>query len=305
MKHSRNFFHTLWLLLLMPLFLTSCGDDDEDPYTDGSSKTEKKANANANPSSRKEYLRLEFPHIKDDGNNLVVIHTTQEYGVNYAVEWDCDKKSQRWSCYQIYAGNSVRKTSRYTSTTNPYPQDPDIPAALRFENDPFWGSGFDHGHICPSADRLCSVEANYQTFFLSNMQPQFNSFNSGLWAKMEDQVRTWNETRDSNYDTLYVCKGGTIDNADQVLMTTGKGLLVPRFFFMAILCKNSQGYKALAFWAEHVNRTSNANDNLYYYTISIDELEERTGIDFFCNLPDDKEKEVERAVYPAAWGLKP
>ena len=291
-----------WLLLALPLLFVACSSDD-DPYTGPSQREDKVANVNANPASRKEYLRLEFPRIKDDGNNLVVVHTTAEYGVNYSVEWDCDKKSQRWSCYQMYASNSVAHTSRYYSDTNQYPADPDIPSVLYFTSDPFWGSGFDHGHICPSADRLCSAEANYQTFFLSNMQPQFNKFNAGLWAKMEGQVRTWN--RAQFRDTLYVCKGGTIDRADQLLMTTAKGLLVPRYFFMAILCKNSQGYKALAFWVEHENRSDNANNNLYPYTISIDQLEELTGIDFFCNLPDDKEKEVESAVFPQAWGLKP
>ncbi len=292
-----------WLLLALPLLFVACSSDDDDPYTGPSQREDKVANVNANPASRKEYLRLEFPRIKDDGNNLVVVHTTADYGVNYSVEWDCDKKSQRWSCYQMYAGNSVAHTSRYYSDTNQYPADPDIPSVLYFTSDPFWGSGFDHGHICPSADRLCSAEANYQTFFLSNMQPQFNKFNAGLWAKMEGQVRTWN--RVPFRDTLYVCKGGTIDRADQLLMTTAKGLLVPRYFFMAILCKNSQGYKALAFWVEHENRSDNANNNLYPYTISIDQLEELTGIDFFCNLPDDKEKEVESAVFPQAWGLKP
>lgn len=295
-------FNPKWLLFALPLLIVGCSSDDDDIYDGPSRKDEKTANVNANPSSRKELSRLEFPRIKDDGNNLVVVHTTAEYGVNYSLEWDCDKKSQRWSCYQMYSSNSVANTKRYYSDTNQYPWDPDIPSVLTFQTDPFWGSGFDHGHICPSADRLCSAEANYQTFYLSNMQPQFNKFNAGLWAKMEGQIRTWN--RNQFRDTLYVCKGGTIDDPSQILMTTNKGLLVPRYFFMAILCKNSQGYKALAFWVEHENRNDNANNNLFNYVISIDKLETLTDIDFFCNLPDDKEKEVEASTYPAAWGLK-
>ena len=303
----KTYIKWIWLLIV-PFLLAACSDDDEQS-TDWTKKDQGKVvNANANPSSRKEYLRLEFPRIKDDGNNLVVVHTTLDYGVNYSVEWDCNKKSQRWSCYQMYDANSVANTSRYYSDTNQYPQDPDIPAVLRFASDPFWGSGFDHGHICPSADRLCSAEANYQTFFLSNMQPQYNKFNAGLWAKMEAQVRKWNVqvlNKKKFRDTLYVCKGGTIDNPEQIMMTTSKGLLVPRYFYMALLCKNSEGYKALAFWVEHENRNDNADNNLFPYVISIDELEDRTGIDFFCNLPDDQEKEVEKVTYPAAWGLKP
>ena len=61
---------------------------------------------------------------------------------------------------------------------------------------------------------------------------------------------------------------------------------------MALLRKSSTGYKALAFWAEHLNE-DHSNDNLSDYIINIRELERRTGIDFFCNLPDDIENEVE------------
>ena len=69
---------------------------------------------------------------------------------------------------------------------------------------------------------------------------------------------------------------------------------------MAILYKNSEGYKALAFWAlnENVDRSK---DDLKKYVISIDKLEELTGIDFFCNLPDDVENKVEAATYTQSW----
>ena len=44
-------------------------------------------------------------------------------------------------------------------------------------------------------------------------------------------------------------------------------------------------------------------NELKKYAISIDELERRTGIDFFCNLPDDIENVVEANAVPAAWGF--
>ena len=53
-------------------------------------------------------------------------------------------------------------------------------------------------------------------------------------------------------------------------------------------------------------RTQIQNDyskNYGDYAISIDELEERTGIDFFCNLPDDIENVVEANATPKAWGF--
>lgn len=301
-NHMTKNFKWAMLTLLTALTLTACGGDDDDDNK-GGCETPKVKNVNANIPTKKEYSRLEFPKLKG-GTSTVVIHYDPEnrFGLNYSVEWDTSKKSQRWSCFQMHNGNSGSGGSRYYGNPQ-YPTDPDLPTSAGWtdDNDPYRGSGYDHGHIVASADRLCSNEMNYQTFYLTNMQPQKNLFNAGLWAKMENQVRNWNKA--SFRDTLYVCKGGTIDKPDQILQTTGRGLLVPKYFFMAVLCKNSQGYKAMAFWVEHINADL-SNENLKDYFISVDQLEELTGIDFFCNLPDDIETKVEGQNMPNAWGFK-
>ena len=292
----------LLTVLLCTLALCGCSSDSDDDDNTPGDRSSSSRNVNANPAIQPEYTRLEMPHVKNDNNNLVVVHKTAEYGVNYIVEWDCQKKSQRWSCYTLDRSNSPKNVSRYYSDSNQYPKDPNIPSTYTFASDPYYRSGYDHGHICPSYDRLNSKEANYQTFYLSNMQPQRNKFNAGLWLKMENMVSsTWNTN--AFRDTLYVCKGGTIDQPSQILGTMKNGLIVPRYFFMAILCKNSQGYKALGFWVEHLNE-DRSGDNIINYVVSIDELEQKTGIDFFCNLPDDVEETTEKVVYPVAWSLR-
>lgn len=283
-------------------------------------------NNNANVvTTQKEVSRLEFPRLTQGGNNIVVIHKTKDKydpdGVNYSLEWDCDKKSHRWVCYQMhkYAGSNVKRSDAWA-------EDPDIPSYARFSNTSsmYSGSGFTRGHICPSADRLYSYTANAQTFYYSNMQPQFYNFNGGnnydgVWVRMENQLRTW--VAASGFDTIYVCKGGTIRD-DQILSRVKPnvegGLIVPKFFFMALLAKTPQGYKALGFWAQHNNMPGNdfwvtefnkpaSQITLSDFVISIHELESLTGIDFFCNLPDDIESRVENLNVEnvkRAWGLK-
>ena len=76
-----------------------------------------------------------------------------------------------------------------------------------------------------------------------------------------------------------------------------------RYFFMACLMKNSMGYRALGFWAEQQSNEWHDDEPLSDYVVTIDELEKLTGIDFFCNLPDNIEKEVESKVALKAWGL--
>ena len=298
-------------LLLAACLVVSCSDDDEA----GSGSVELNVNRNVT-STEPALARLEFPKVKG-GSNIVIIHTTSDqFGINYSVEWDYQKKSQRWSCYQMFASNRKQEVKRYYPNTSKgetqYPFDPDLPAGYYFGYDPFRGSSYDHGHICPSADRLYSSEANIQTFYLTNMQPQRKAFNSGLWQKMEEKTRSWISTGSKKEDTLYVCKGGTIDAVsteggvkDPILTTTKSGLIIPKYFFMALLRKSKTGYKALAFWAEHLNE-DHSNDPLGNYVINIRELERRTGIDFFCNLPDNTEEEVETTTTENIkwlWGL--
>ena len=302
-QHLRLFLYAT----LTALALTACGSDDDDvkPSTPSS---QKQPNLNANDNSlQPELSRLEFPHVKG-GKSIVVIHKTNDSydpdGISYSLEWDCQKKSQRWSCFQMHTAGTT------TGRTNAWAEDPDIPSSARFSdtNAMYKGSGFTRGHICASADRLYSAAANMQTFYYSNMQPQLYNFNAGdnytgVWVHMEDQVRSWV----SKCDTLYVVKGGTIDREDQILMrikpNVEGGLIVPKYFFMALLAKSGNTFKALGFWAQH-NDVVLPSIDLKDYVVSIDELEELTGIDFFCNLPDPVEKTLEglsRESICSAW----
>ena len=312
----------LFFLLTASLTLASCGDDGEDiiiSHGSGSS-SEAAVNSNKNTSGPAEaQYCLEFPKLKG-GSSIVIVHksilnkNTRNEGVNYSVEWDCNINAQRWSCYQLYSSinyHSSYNVSRYYADNDgslsaqcQYPNDSDLPAEYRFATDPFKYSGYDHGHICPSADRLRATECNYQTFYITNMQPQYNKFNAGLWEKMEEDVRNWA----NQSDTLYVCKGGTIDNEENIIKYLGSGtnkIPVPKYFFMAVLCKNSQGYKALGFWVEQKNEDRSA-DKLGDYVVNIYDLQQLTGIDFFCNLPDNIENQVETLPVDnvkRAWGM--
>lgn len=257
------------------------------------------ANINANsPTIDPAVNRLEFPHIKESGTQVLVNRTGET--VNYCVEWDTEKMSQRYSCYQMDAQLGAKRTSRYYPSGGElqYPFDDRI--ATYFNHvDPFYSTGYDHGHICPSADRLYSAAANKQTFLLTNMQPQVNGFNAGVWENMEEQIRQWNVA--GFRQKLYICKGGTIENTDDVpnayetMARTGGELIIPHYYYMAVLCLTPNGgYKAMGFWIEH-KVSSDKGVALTKYMVNIDTLEDFTGIDFFCNLPDNLEEQVESA----------
>ncbi len=282
----------LWAFVLGLPLLCACSSDEDEGGTHHTTSS-----------------MLELPRPHAGGNNLTVTHRTDKYGVNFTVEWDCDKRAQRWTAYKLHAGNSVTNWNRNywdlpeNGGRDPFQADPALPAAVRTEDRDYNGTGYNRGHICPSADRLNSKEANEQTFYMSNIQPQRRGFNGGVWLNMENRLRKWNEN--SFRDTLYIVKGGTIDSPENIIThigPSGRKFPVPKYFFMAILCKNRSasqgGYKAMAFWAEH---KENYDEDLKKYVISIDELERRTGIDFFYQLPDAIEAQVESNLVTAAW----
>ena len=290
----------LALIMAAPAVFWSCSsddDDEKDPLT---------VNTNANKTGEHpEAGRLEIPKLKGGVANMLLVKRLSSGQVNYCIEWSLAKKAQRWSAFRWDRTNS----GGYVKREDVFTEDYDIPEVYRTTSSHYSGSGYTRGHILASADRWNSLEANRQTFLYSNMQPQLYSFNGGIWATLEMKVRSWNN--DAFRDTLYVVKGGTIDNDGQILEYARKGtalqLLVPKYFYMAILCKNkstvNSGYKAIGFWMEHRSFYDDEK-NVAPYIVSIDQLEGLTGIDFFCNLPDHIENEVEKAVMRNAWGFQ-
>ena len=233
---------------------------------------------------------LEYPHLAADSTmNKLVIKSTEKFGITYSLEWSYADIANRWTCYELHAGNKFKGDS--VVRQDDFREDPELDPSYRSTLNDYRKSGFSRGHLCPSADRFCSNEQNSQTFFLSNMQPQWQNHNGGLWSNLEDLVRDWAD----ECDTLYVVKAATI-RSDQVYDEKCNGRLpVPKYFYMAILSydRANNKYKAIGLWTVHSN-VSDKNKNYGDYAISIDKLEELTGIDFFCNLPDSIEEEVEK-----------
>lgn len=299
MKHTTFLRVLLLVIIATPVLFWGCSsdDDEKDPLT---------INLNANKTAEHpEAGRLEMPKLKEGVVNMLLVKRLSSGSINFCIEWDISKKAQRWTAFRWDNTNS----SGYVKREDNFIEDFDIPEMYRTTSSHYSGSGYTRGHICASADRWNSLEANRQTFLYSNMQPQLYSFNGGIWANLESKVRSWNEA--SFRDTLYVVKGGTIDRSSDIREYVRKGsplqLLVPKYFFMAILCKNSSttndGYKAIGFYLEHRSFYEDEK-NLSPYIVSIDQLETLTDIDFFCNLPDHIERQVESQVVKTAWGFQ-
>ena len=276
-------------------------------------QTEERPNDNVNANTGYDNVSVtgyEIPHLNDQ--NVYADHYVTMDGVqilNYALEWDNTKRHANWVAFTFDTTTSADNVKR----TDAWSVDPKLPAEMQVQESDHKNDGFDKGHLCASEDRVYLKEANEQTFYYSNMSPQLNDFNGGFWGKLEAR-----STADGVYDKVYVTKGGTLNkllkNFKGTTVNGGTpttdangftihGLACPEYYFMAVLSQKDDVFHAIAFLVPHKEgMTRNpSSDELKEYVVSVDKLEEETGIDFFCNLPDVLENEVEAAYNLNDW----
>ena len=210
---------------------------------------------------------------------------------NYSFLWDYDNLVAPWVAYPLCVWNMSGKTGR----TDAWALDPLLPANKQpvltrgfSEGNAGW---FARGHQIASADRQTSYSSNAMTFYGTNMTPQINKgFNADIWANLEGKVRGW--ARDS--DTLYVVTGCVIDYKDgetvkYALDNNGKKVTVPTGYYKVVLRYRANstfgysGYSACAILFDH--KVYSDKRITSEYSMSVDDLEKKTGIDFFVNLP--------------------
>ena len=245
---------------------------------------------------------VELPALRNGVNDVFVTHSTTFKGqkvTSFSMEYDKSKKHSRWIAFRF---DNQTKQQNVSRSDEPFDADPAIGSQYQRVQADFGKQGYDRGHLCASADRLYQQEANDQTFYYTNMSPQRNNFNTGVWLALEGQVQSWGRSCTAS-DTLYVVKGGTIDKEEQVKEYIGgdRSKPVPKYYYMALLFKKGDSFKAIAFWMEHTDSKPSKTIKLVDYALSIDELEEKTGIDFFPNLNDNLENALESTYSTKAW----
>lgn len=272
-----------------------------------------------NPAAR----LLEMPRVNT--TNFLAAHYVDydnQHIMNLAIEWNAAMRHSSWVAFSFDSTTSQDNVKRGDA----WGWDPLIPVELgKVIEDDHKSDGYDKGHLCASEDRVYCKEANDQTFLYSNISPQIGSFNQKYWAKLEALIQKWGRsTQNGVYDKVYVAKGGTINKllkdwtgkqkANDGLYPTadadGKsspksknGLVVPAYYYMAILAEKDGKFQAIGFLVPHSEDlpAKPTTADLQTYTCSIAHLEEQTGIDFFCNLKDNVEREVESAFRLEDW----
>lgn len=159
--------------------------------------------------------------------------------------------------------------------------------------DDYRGSGYSRGHLIAAADRSGRQEWMNETFLMSNMSPQAYNMNGGVWRELEELVRNWAWY----YRDLKVVTGPDLRNIGTKKIGKYNKITVPDYFYKVVYAPDAKGIRAIGFYVP--NEKSDAK--LETFAMSIDEIEAKTGLDFFVNLPDDLESKVEKDNELSDW----
>ncbi len=153
-------------------------------------------------------------------------------------------------------------------------------------------SGYDRGHLAPSADMRWSSGSMKDCFLMSNMSPQSPALNRRIWKNLEEKVRSWAVT----YGFVVVVTGPLLEKPSSYYNTIGaNNVSVPEWFYKALLTfeKQSDGSILVRATAFIMPNEVPPDAKMMSYQTTIDEVEERTALDLFSALPDYVENYVE------------
>lgn len=214
---------------------------------------------------------------------------TKEQIVEYEgfrVSFNEDNKTPNWVAWELLGTETDGDEKR----SNNFWQDENVRGCPNTRD--YSNSGYDRGHLCPAADQKWSRQAMIDCFSLANMAPQDHSLNSGAWATLEKKERLW-----AQRDSAIVIIAGPIYEQTDTKQIGAAGIRVPSAFYKVIIAPYLDEPRGIGFIYPNMSSPGNMKD----YSMPIDEVERRTGIDFFYNLPDELEDRIESTASFKAW----
>lgn len=228
----------------------------------------------------------------------------------YVIGYDADLKLPLYASYVLEAADIVTRSDERC-----FRDDPRLSAAERSETQDYVEPIFDRGHLVARADLNRSRETVVNSYFMSNIMPQHDQFNQGVWKKFESLVRAWAKSK----GRVHVVSGPIFDgdgscarddNSDATRVRPRGRVGIPSHFYKAVLHERQNGFiDAIAIILPHTDdevpirlETEEELAYLSQHIVPIDQVERMTGIDFFHELPDHIERAVEASLARGLWG---
>lgn len=236
--------------------------------------------------AEKVYLAFGNPSNADasNQNNYLMVNTA------YALSYNNNKGTANWVAWRI--AESDFGTAERQDNFRP---DSSLPKNFtRVTPTDYTGSGFDRGHLCPSADRSSSPEANSQTFFMTNVIPQTPELNREVWGDFESYSREL--VRRGKVD-LYVVAGVYGEKGKlkkKVVVPTNCWKIIVAIPPGADISAVNENTHVIA--VDMPNVKGLANTDWRKFRTSVRAIEQKTGFNLLSNLPQNLQDALENKV---------
>ena len=205
----------------------------------------------------------------------------------YALGYIEKHEQPAWVQYIMTAEEVSKRAAKRGDDFRP---DPEVPTGSATPQD-YTRSGYDRGHLAPAADMSFSVRTMSESFYMSNMSPQAPQFNRGIWSKLEKQVRHF-----ATKEKRIVVVTGPILPAEKTITIGASRVTVPEYYYKVIY-DTTPPEKMIGFVLP--NKGSKAD--LRTFAVTVDRVEELTGLDFFSTVPRSKQEQLERTITVESW----
>lgn len=208
----------------------------------------------------------------------------------YALSVNQTKGTANWASWQLnksWLGKAERQDNFRPDNT--------LPAGwVRVTPSMYSGSGYDRGHIVPSADRSLTEEDNSSTFLMTNMMPQSADNNRNTWGNLEDYCRELV----SLGKELYIVAGPFGSQGEPL---KGK-VIIPKSTWKIVVVLDNPGSGLNGITANtrviavNIPNEQEINNDWRAYKVSVDQLENLTGYDFLSNISQNIQEVIESKV---------
>lgn len=196
----------------------------------------------------------------------------------FRLSFNSSNHTPDWVAWELLGSETQGNESRYKK----FWQDNDLTGCPQTSD--YSNSGYDRGHLCPSADQKWSPEAMRDCFSMANIAPQEKALNTGAWKTLENKERVW-----ARRDSAIIIVAGPIYSSQDTKRIGKTGIRVPGAFFKVMIAPYIDSPRGIAF----VYPNMTAPGNMENYVMTIREVENLTGLDFFSSLPDELEERLE------------
>lgn len=206
----------------------------------------------------------------------------------YALGYSEKHEQPLWVSYKLTKDEVTIKAALRSDN---FREDPDIPTGSASLGD-YRKSGYDRGHLAPAADMAWSKQTMNESFYLSNMSPQKPAFNRGIWKDLEEQVRQF-----AVEEGEIMVVTGPIFSKDEVIISIGENKVSVPDAFYKVIYDLTPPQKMIGF----IIPNEKSQESLQNFAVTVDAVEEATGLDFFTLIPKPAQESLESAISVEAW----